>query len=131
MGAWRSPPSWRRLLSLSLLAVHLGACTTWRVQQPTPETVIRDRAPTTIRITRTDGSTVIVHRPMIEGDSVVGQLTGSESADTAAKRIAIPLSAIEAVAIRRLHVLKTAGVFVLINLAWCAAPKCLAIDPPG
>ncbi len=117
MGAWRSPPSWRRLLSLSLLAVHLGACTTWRVQQPTPETVIRDRAPTTIRITRTDGSTVIVHRPMIEGDSVVGQLTGSESADTAAKRIAIPLSAIEAVAIRRLYVLKTAGVFVLINLA--------------
>lgn len=94
----------------------------------TPEALIRDRAPATIRITRTDHSRVVVHRPVVEGDSVAGLLSRDEPKDGAAAPITISLNAIESVAIRRFDVLKTVGVVLLVDLAWCAATQCLA-DP--
>jgi hypothetical protein len=61
---------WCRPLVVTLLAAELLACTSWRVQGPTPEAAVSDRKPTVVRVTRTDGTRIILHRPLVRGDSL-------------------------------------------------------------
>ncbi len=93
-----------------------------------PEALVRDRAPSAVRITRTDHSRVVVHHPVIEGDSILGRPNGNDSKDGGEAPITVPLNAIESVAIKRFDVLKTLGVILLVDLGWCVATKCLEAE---
>ena len=124
MSASSSPARWRRVISLGLIAAYLPACTGWRVQGPTPEVVVRDRAPPAIRITQLDGSTLVVHHPMIVADSIVGQLTPAKAGQESVTPVALALSAVKVLEVRGVDVLRTAGAIggglLLISIIGCA-----------
>ena len=58
-----------RPVSVVLLLLHLGACTTWRPIALSPRQLIDER-PQSIRIWRS-GAPLVVSRPSIENDSIV------------------------------------------------------------
>jgi len=116
-----------RLLGTVLLG-HLVACTSWRTQAVAPEALVRDRAPSAVRITRIDHSRVVVHRPVMEGDSIVGRPNEGDSTHGGEAPVTVPLNAIESVAIKRFDVLETVGVVLLVNLGWCVAARCLEAE---
>jgi len=124
-----APPRWLRVISLGLIAAYLPACTGWRVQDPTPEVVVRDRAPPAIRITQLDGSTLVVHHPMIVADSIVGQLTPTKAGQESVASVAVALSTVKVLEVRRVDALRTAGALVggllLISIVGCAVTQCL------
>lgn len=129
MSASSSSARWRRVISLGLIAAYLPACTGWRVQGPTPEVVVRDRVPPAIRITQLDGSTLVVYHPMIVANSIVGQLTPAKPGQESVTPVALPLSAVKVLEVRRVHVLQTVGAMVggllIISIVGCAVTKCL------
>lgn len=108
---------WRRSLALGLLTAELLACTSWRVQGPTPEAAISNRKPTAVRITRIDGTRMILHRPLVRGDSLAGALSTSAATEDRAASVTIPIRDVEAVAVRRFDVLKSVGLYFAIGLA--------------
>jgi hypothetical protein len=130
------PACWRRVISLCLIAAYLPACTSWHVQGPTPEVVVRDRAPPAIRITQLDGSTVVVHQPMIVADSIVGQPMAAKAGQAVVAPVAVALSTVKVLEVRRVDALRTVGATVggllLISVVGCAVTKCLEglDDPP-
>lgn len=54
------------------LALHLQACTTWKPESLSPRHVIVEQAPKRVRATKHDGARVVVTRPSIVGDSILG-----------------------------------------------------------
>src|SRR5439155_927075 len=64
----------RRRIACTLLLYYLAACMSWHVEEEvSPLQVISAQHPRTVRLTRTDGSRVVLDEPRIAaGDSVVG-----------------------------------------------------------
>jgi hypothetical protein len=81
----------RTLGSIVLGVSLLAGCSTWRVQEVTP--TFQGKEPERVRVTRTDGSELVVDRPRLTADSLVG-----ESRQTP---ITIPLSDVQTLAVRR------------------------------
>jgi hypothetical protein len=110
------------LTALLLLAWTTSACMHWKVQDALPEQVAT-RRPYEVRVTRDDGSRVVLRRPEIVGDTLYGAARGR----TAAPRPGVALADVSEVALRRFNVLGSmalglgtaalAGVVVL-GLVW-------------
>ena len=94
-------------LSLCLLMASAGACTSWRTQAGTPPEVLAVHNPSVARVTRADGSTVMVHAPTIAGDTLVGWSAGGRRAETRGAAVKVPLADIRALAIRRTNAGRT------------------------
>jgi hypothetical protein len=62
----------RRLTCLGLLACHVSACSTWRVQSLTPQRLLAEKRPSVIWVTRSTGGGVLLETPAIRNDSLVG-----------------------------------------------------------
>lgn len=101
---FRSSPA--RLLAIALLGALASACTTWQTQSAAPDQVLAGKTPDRIRVTRPDGSTTELVRPLIAGDTLLGSWPGSTLTDSTG-RIAIPLSDVQSVAVQRVSAGRT------------------------
>ena len=111
----------RGTLSALLLALTASvvSCAHWRQQWTPPESVVAGERPEQIQLTRKDGRRVILSRPVVTQDSLVGDRDG--------RRCAVALSDIDHVSLRRGSSLLTAvliplgvilGFGVLIAATW-------------
>jgi hypothetical protein len=93
-----------------LLATILSgtACQTWRIESLTPEAVLATHHPAQVRVTRTDGSRIVVNQPVVRVDS----LSGAVPRHGKQEDIRIPLADIQQVATRRFSAGKTLGLGV-------------------
>ena len=90
-----------------LLATILSsiACRTWRIESLTPEAVLATHRPAQVRVTRTDGSKIVVNQPVLRADSLSGAIPRRGKQED----IRIPLADVQQVATRRFSVGKTIG----------------------
>jgi hypothetical protein len=132
---------WRQLVFTAFLVNCVLGCISWRLQGPTPERVV-GRAPSVVRLTLTDHSTVVLHNPKLVVDSVKGQVgslqvsdpvNSRQTTDTTTRSVALPLSAITTVSVPQLNWLKTTGAvlggIVLGSVVGCAVTQCFDISP--
>jgi hypothetical protein len=56
-----------------LVVLNVSGCGTWRTAGAGPRQVIEEEAPSVVRVTRLDGTQVIVRSPAIQGDSIRGR----------------------------------------------------------
>jgi hypothetical protein len=123
----------RRSLALLLIGACGSGCHVWRTEPVTRVRPIADRHTAQLRITRNDGSLVIVAQPMMRGDTLLGTVLSNRST---ADSVRIPLSDVREVATRRASAWRTvslvtgvtagalfAAYAVLVEIA-CAAHEC-------
>ena len=109
MGRSQSSRAWRRI-GPGLLAAGLLACTSWRVQGPTPAEAVSRRTPRVVRVTRADHTHVVVQHPVLRGDSLVGRLLANGPQDTLVS-VAMPLRDVDTVSMRRFNLWKSIGLY--------------------
>lgn len=86
----------RRLFRIGLFGLALSGCMTWHNPKLEPSALIDQRHPDAVQVELQDRSKVLVYRPMISGDSLVGS--------TSRRRpLAIPRSDIISVSVQRLN----------------------------
>jgi hypothetical protein len=117
---WRSGRRSHRLLgAVTLTAFSLG-CTSWRSQQAAPEEVIA-RKPNHVRVLQSNGMQLELWHPRLSGDSLVGQLTSTDSTRFGG----MPLADVRAMQVRAVSAGKTvllaAGVGAAVLLIAAAA----------
>ena len=131
-----------RILSCILLPAYLSSCTTWEVQRASPEQVVTEDQPSKIQVTTTDQSELVVEKPRVSGDTLLGigdwyvSLTGSVYAvsDTGSA-LEIPLADISHVALKKTDATKSVlfglGIVAMMVAAAglaCAAGGCRSVS---
>jgi hypothetical protein len=112
---------WTRVVSSVLLAAQAAGCSSWRVEQVSPEQLLRDRAPAEVRVARADGTQLILGGPRISGDSLTGVNGGIPRG--------VPLGDISTIATRHgeagKSVLLGLGLILgVVAIAYAANPPC-------
>ncbi len=105
----------RRLTCCLLLPVYLAGCSSWYVQEVSPQQLITEDQPGKIRVTLTDGSQMVLEQPRVSGDTLIGcevQTRQRCPSDPGAllrsgQQVNIPLSDVTDVAIQRTDAGKT------------------------
>jgi len=115
------PDRCRRLVVWLLLSSGLAGCTTWEVQELTPQQVITEMKPTRIRVTRTDSARLVLVRPQVTGDSVIGSVPG--------RRMTIPLSEVTGISVQKSNPLGT--VALVLGLLAAAGLALVSIAMSG
>jgi len=100
----------RRSMAALGCALLLGGCTTWR-EQPNPLPTVRRTLDGPVRITRRDGSFVVLDLADERGDSVTGV------SKTAKRRVSIPADEVARVEQRRPNELATVALILLAAAA--------------
>lgn len=105
----RLPPTWARLVIVAaLLASATSACAVWKTDTETPAGLPAAGEEGPVRVVTSDGGTVVIVAPLVDGDSLFGATEGSHP-----KRVAIPLSHVVRVEKMNFSLEKTAdGVLV-------------------
>lgn len=93
----------------AVVATLAAGCTTWRVQWVSPEMVVRRDQPKAVAVTLVDSSRVILDKPRIVADSILGDVDGAAES--------IALTQVAYVAVRRGDGAGTAGLVLLGSLA--------------
>lgn len=94
----------RQLVTCTVLASYLTACTSWRVQRLSPQQVLTAEQPTAIQVMRSDSTRVVLTQPEVSGDSLVGLTKG--------RRLSIPLTDVASVAVREGDTWKSVGLWL-------------------
>ena len=96
----------RRRIAGTLLLCYLAACTSWHVEKEvSPLQLISTKHPRVVRLTRADGSRLVLDEPRIAaGDSLAGVRHGVPSS--------VAVSDVTQVATRRVSAGKTFGLFL-------------------
>ena len=89
-----SRPVQVRCANVLLLTMMLAGCGGWKQQPVAPATLIDQNHPRYVRVTRLDRSHVILHRPLVEGDSLRGLIDRK-------KPLAVPLNDIAFLSTKR------------------------------
>ena len=117
----------RQAVASMLLATHLVACTSWRVENVPPAQLVQTKAPSEVRVTRPDASNVVLGRPTIVRDSLWGWSRGAQ--------LAMPLSDVTVIATRQGNTGKTVelGLGIVVGtmaaaLIYCATSDCVTIN---
>ena len=76
-----------RPIALVMLALHLQACASWAPSALPPRQLIEAERPTSVRITKTDGTQQVVREPSIQGDSIARTLEDCRISIAAAGRV--------------------------------------------
>lgn len=92
-------PEHRFLVGILLLA----GCTHWHTDHVSPVGFLISKAPNRIRVTRVDHSRVVLHNPLLVGDTIV------DSRPKDASGTKVPLNDVAEVAIRKCDPLATIG----------------------
>ena len=100
----------RRAIACPLLLCYLAACTSWHVEKEvSPLQLISTQRPRVVRLTRADGSHMVLDQPGIAaGDSVAGVNNGVTA------RVAV--SDVTQVATPRVSAGKTIGLFLGLSV---------------
>jgi len=116
----------RRPIGCALFLCDLAACTTWHVEKGVSASLlISTEHPTAVRLTRADGSHVVLDEPRIAaGDSLAGVRNGARSN--------VAVSDFTQVAIRKVSASKTiglalsipVGVAIIAGIAFVASGGC-------
>jgi len=91
----------------AILLSMTSGCTHWKTQSVFPADYVIARQPPVVRVSRTDGRRVVLHRPLVVGDTMYG-LPRNRKADPST-RPAVPVSEIDAIAVRRIDPWATVG----------------------
>ena len=97
----------RASLAYLLLVTYPPACTAWHVGTPTPAEFIAREQPQRIRVTRLDGTSVDLRTPEVRGDSLWGARGGGLAQGDNERTVALALSDVRQVAVRRTSAGKT------------------------
>lgn len=118
--------SFRRVVSLLLLAAYLPACTSFQATtQPLAELTAAPKPPEHLRVTTNDGAVVEVDGPRVVNDSLFGTtvVTGARG-EPSMKAVAIPLAGIRTVEVKKsdgsgtmMLVVGVAAALVLLGVA--------------
>jgi hypothetical protein len=95
-------------IAISLLMTGLGtACRAWHTERiaPAPESVLTTRPPARIRLTRTDGSQIVLEHPVLVADT----LLGTWSSHGQRWNLRFPLTEIRQIETRRFSPVRTVG----------------------
>ena len=101
-------------------------CQGWHTEPAAPAQVLAVRQPSTLRITRSDGSEVVLEQPALRGDTLVGMVRYNSSHS----ETQIPLADVRTVAIRHFSAWRTVALgacvagpvtFALITIKWLRA----------
>ena len=107
----------RSPLATLLLLVYLPACTSWHVGTPTPSAFVQREHPQRARVTRTDGTQLMLKEPAVLWDTLLGTLDNHDTI-----RVTLPLSQVQSVAVRKFSAEKTilvvGGVLGVVVVAW-------------
>src|SRR5947208_1062750 len=100
----------RRPIACTLLLCYLAACTSWHVHEGvSPLQLISTKHPTVVRLTRADGSRMVLDEPRIAaGDSLAGVRHGLPSS--------VAVSDVTQVATSRFSAGKTIGLFLGLSV---------------
>src|SRR5438034_7715488 len=100
----------RRPIACTLLLWFLAGCTSWHVQNLTPQQIIDRWHPTSVRVTTADRSEFVLDQPEIAGsDSLAGLHNGAPSS--------VAVSDVTQVAIRKFSAGKTVRLVAGISVA--------------
>ncbi len=97
-------------LACLFLIVALSGCMRWQVTQIEPQTLVATHHPTSVRVTRTDGTEIVMRWPSIRADTLYGLPKGAPKGDT----LAIALADISHVAVEQSDILKSLGLSILV-----------------
>jgi hypothetical protein len=84
--------AWLRRIACALFVIQLTACSSWRVEQVSPAQLVTEKSPHEVRISRVGHAPLVVAKPTIVGDSLVGVAQGATHG--------VPLADITAIATR-------------------------------
>jgi len=62
----------RRIIAAGLMTLVASSCTTWKPVQTSPARYIGSRTPESVRVRLRDGSTCLLGRPTVAGDTLRG-----------------------------------------------------------
>lgn len=97
------------------ILLTVGACHSWSpTQVPAPARPLEGN-PQEARVTRTDGSVILLRSPFVKGDTLVG-FTDLRAASTA-DRVAIPVAEIRTVQTRKVNILGTTALLLIVGAA--------------
>ena len=126
MGSHLSQAPWRKVAAPVLLATHLAACTSWRVENVPPAQLLQTKAPYEVQVTRADSSTVVLAAPQVAADSLQGWSHGTQ--------LSIPMTDIHAIATRHrdavMTTVLTAGVVGALVAIVVVPAVCIASRGP-
>ncbi len=103
-----------RFAAGTLVVLLTGACQAWKSDpRPVPE-VVQEQRSGKVALTMNNVGWIVVSKPSIEGDSIVGTRTGGTVLDNT--RTAVPVTAIRSVKTRQFSLRQTAGLGIAIAL---------------
>jgi len=92
-----------------VLSLALAGCSSWQVQDVAPAQLFENGPPERLRITRGDSTQVVMDQPRLGTDSLVGVSAGAP--------VAIPLTDVRALAVRKGDTGKTLGLIAGVTAA--------------
>ena len=115
--------TFRSAIGYLLLLTYLPACTSWHVGTPTPAAFVQREQPEHVRVTRVDGSQIMLVGPNVQGDTLYGKReTLTARSEPTTEPFSVPLADVQSVAVRRFSAGKTlllvGGVIGGILVAW-------------
>lgn len=81
----------RQSLAFTLLVSYLAGCTSWQVGTPSPARYLEREHPRTLRITRNNGSTIVLTSTTLERDTIFGLTVAGPQSEDSARHLGIPL----------------------------------------
>ena len=111
----------RRLTCCLLLPAFLAGCSSWWVQEVSPQQLITEDQPEKIRVTLTDGSQMVLEQPRVSGDTLMGKFAPKDFAPSAqvqlkrGEQVNIPLSDVTDVAIQKTDPGKIFGMVLVVG----------------
>jgi len=115
----------RRPIACTLLLCYLAACTSWHVEnEVSPLQLISTKHPSAVRLTRADGSHMVLDQPRVAAsDSVAGLRNGVLSS--------VGVSDVTQVATSRFSAGKTIGLFLGLAVVAVGTAVIACLSGPG
>ncbi len=122
-----------RLVAIVAAGTFLSACMTWQTQSLEPERFRTADSTQTVRLTLTGGDTIMVHAPVITGDSLVGMQTRRGASPDSLERVSIPLTAISQAELKKSNpagnLLVGIGLIAAVAAIVAATNPCIGFCP--
>jgi hypothetical protein len=117
-----------RIPLLAALGLHVGACVGWKTQRVSPDQVVA-KNPAQVRVTLGNGNRIVLVRPTIIGDSLIGAPPGSDPKRVAPRRV-VPLADVRSVEVRRVNAGRTALLIAGVGVTAVAVIAVATWDGP-